>query len=117
MVKDRGVKVDKIANLQKWVEMEKLLESGDEIHARQAVVEADKFFDEVMRKLGASGEKFADRLRSLENRFNHNVYQSIWEAHKVRNQISHEIDRRLRVEEAKSVLYKFRRGLENIGAL
>lgn len=113
----KGGKLDKIKNHQKWLEIEKLLDSGDEIHAKQAIIEADKFFDSIMRDLKASGEKFADRLRSLENHFGHDTYQSIWYAHKVRNQISHKMDYKISSYEAKNVVEKFRRGLVNLGAL
>lgn len=116
-VRGKGVKIDKIANHRKWIEIEKLLESGDEIHAKQAIIEADKFFDSMMRLIGGTGEKFADRLRSLENHLNHDNYQNIWEAHKVRNQISHEMDYKISVGEARNVVEKFRRGLSNMGAL
>lgn len=115
--KNKEVRIDKIKNHQKWLEIEKLLENSDEIHARQAIIEADKFFDSVMRQLGSKGEKFADRLRSLENQFSHDNYQNIWEAHKVRNQITHEMDYKITIYEAKGVLKKFRKGLVNLGAL
>lgn len=116
-IKDQKSKIDKIANLEKWMEIEKLLESGDEIHARQAVIEADKFFDSILIMLGSQGKTFADRLRNFENHFNRNIYQSVWNAHKVRNQISHEMDHKLSASEAKSALNNFRKGLENLGAL
>lgn len=116
-LKTKSEKLDKIKNHRKWLEIEKLLESGDEIHARQAVVEADKFFDNIMKQVGVQGQKFADRLRSLENHMNHNNYQAIWQAHKIRNQITHEVDHKISVGEVKQVLNKFRRGLVNLGAL
>ena len=116
-VRGRGIKLDKIKNHQKWAEIEKLLGSGDEIHAKQAVIDADKFFDSMMQRLGIKGEKFADRLRSLESHFGHDNYQNIWYAHKVRNQISHEMDYKISVNEAKNVVEKFRRGLVNLGGL
>lgn len=116
-LKTKSEKIDKIENLRKWLEIEKLLENDDEIHARHAVVEADKLFNSMMEISGAKGESFADRLRSLENRFSSVVYQKVWSAHKVRNQISHEIDYKLSSAEAKKALDDFRSGLHNLGAL
>lgn len=110
-------KLDKAGNLRQWHEIEKLVESSDEIHAQQAVIRADKFFDEIMKEVGALGEKFSDRLRSLEPRFAHEVYQSIWDAHKLRNQISHEIDHHASIGECKSALNKFRLGMHSLGAI
>ncbi len=110
-------KFDKVKNLEKWIEIEKLLDSGDEIHAEQAVVRADKFFDTQLRQGGAKGQTFADRLRSWEDHFNKNTYQMIWQAHKLRNQIAHDQEHKPSVNECKNALGKFRRGLENLGAL
>lgn len=108
---------NKAQNLAKWLEIEKLLDSGDEIHAQQAVIRADKFFDNNLKIAGAHGETFADRLRDYEDHFNQNTYQLIWQAHKLRNQITHDEEHKPSIYECKSALDKFRRGLENIGAL
>ncbi len=108
---------DKAKNLAKWIEIEKLLDSGDQVHAEQAVVRADKFFDAQLRHGGAQGETFAHRLRNWEDHFNKNTYQMIWQAHKLRNQITHEENHKPTNNECKNALNKFRRGLENIGAL
>lgn len=115
-IKDKGVKLDKIANLEKWREIEKLLESNDEIHAKHAVVEADKFFNTILKSKGARGESFADRLRNLEDHFSHANYQLVWQAHKLRNQISHEQGFRTQKLECSQALAKFKKGLENLGA-
>jgi len=116
-IKSKGVSFNKIENFAKWREIEKLLESKDEIHAKHAVVEADKFFDSILRIKGGKGESFADRLRSLENHFSHDNYQFIWQAHKLRNQISHESEFHPQINYCKQALNKFRKGLENLGAI
>lgn len=116
-IKDKSAKINKIANLQKWTEIESMLDSGDEIHAKQAIIEADKFFDNILAQLGATGEKFADRLRSFENHFSADNYQTVWQAHKTRNQISHEMEYKLSIYEAKIVLNKFRQGLRNLAVI
>ncbi len=108
---------NKAKNLAKWLEIEKLLESDDRIHAEQAVMRADKFFDAQLKHGGAKGNTFADRLRDYEDHFNYNTYQLIWQAHKLRNQITHDENHKPTISECKSALNKFRRGLENIGAL
>ena len=113
----RSKKLDKIKNQEKWREIEKLLESNDEIHAKHAVVEADKFFDSILRLKGGKGETFADRLRSLENHFSSGNYQLVWQAHKIRNQISHEQEARIGISECQSVLKKYKIGLINLGAI
>lgn len=110
-------KYNRAKNLAKWLEIEKLLDSGDEIHAEQAVVRADKFFDAQLKHGGAQGNTFADRLRDWENNFSRNNYQGVWNAHKLRNQITHDDEHKPSLNECKNALGKFRRGLENIRAL
>lgn len=110
-------KFDKAKNLSKWMEIDKLLESGDQIHAEQAVIRADKFFDSQLKHAGAQGRTFADRLRDYEDHFNQHTYQMVWQAHKLRNQITHDEEHKPSINECKSALEKFERGLRNIGAL
>jgi hypothetical protein len=110
-------KIDRVRNLAKWAQIEQMLETGDDIHAKHAIVEADKFFDDVMKQLGGRGETFADRLRSLESKMDHSKYQNVWNSHKIRNQISHEMDHKLSSHDAKLILDNYRAGLYNLGAI
>lgn len=110
-------KFNKAENLAKWLEIEKLLDSHDEIHAEQAVVRADKFFDNNLKIAGAIGTTFADKLRDFENHFDRTVYQRIWDAHKLRNQITHDVEHKPTISDCENALNKFKKGLENLGAL
>lgn len=116
-IRGKGARIDKAENLEKWRVIESMLETDDEIHAKQAVLEADKFFDNILKKLGARGGTFADRLKNFENHFSYDSYQSVWQAHKTRNQISHEMNYRISINEARLVLNKFRQGLRNLGTI
>jgi hypothetical protein len=113
----RNQKLDKIKNREKWAEIEHLLESNDEIHAKHAVVEADKFFDGILKLYGGQGETFADRLRSLENHFSYDNYQNVWNAHKLRNKLSHEYEYGADINECTSAINQYKAGLKNLGAI
>lgn len=113
----KGIKLNKEINIKKWQEIENLFQSKDEIHAKHAVVEADKFFDSMLRLKGGKGESFADRLRSLEDHLSKDNYQLIWQAHKLRNQISHESNFHASVRECQSAISKYKNGLINLGAI
>ncbi len=115
-IKERE-KFNKVENLKKWLEIEKLLESGDIIHAEQAVIRADRFLDNNLKIAGALGETFADRLRDFEDHFNHDTYQLVWSAHKLRNKIAHEENDNFKIDDCKNALKEYRKGLENIKAL
>lgn len=108
---------NKQENFKKWLEIEKLLNSGDIIHAEQAVMRGDKFFENILKIAGVNGNTFADKLRSYEKKFSSNIYQYVWDAHKLRNKIAHNAEYKPTIEECKNALNKFRQGLENIGAL
>lgn len=71
-------------------EIEQMTRSMNMYELRHAVIEADKLVDFVLKAKGYSGETFADRLRSAEKYIDRNQYQSIWDAHKIRNQIAHD---------------------------
>ena len=66
------------------------LKSENHLELRHAVFEADKLVDFVLKKRNYHGETFADRLRSAEKNIPPEVYNSIWQAHKIRNQLVHE---------------------------
>lgn len=71
-------------------EIEAMLQSDNEFELRHAVMEADKLVDHVLKIKGYSGDTFADRLRNAQSHIDRATYQSIWEGHKVRNQLAHE---------------------------
>lgn len=76
--------------IKKRQEIELLLNSSSIIELKHAVMEADKLVDFILKKKGYRGETFADRLRNAESHINHDIYQSIWNGHKIRNQIAHD---------------------------
>lgn len=83
---------DKNHIIKKRQEIESLLNSNSIIELKHAVLEADKLVDFVLKKKGYRGETFADRLRGAEPHINHDMYQNIWNGHKIRNQIAHDDD-------------------------
>lgn len=96
--------------------IEQLLDSNDPIHAAQAIVRADSFLDEVMKQVGGQGASFADRLRSLESRFERTFYQGIWDAHKLRNDLAHNHGGSVDTYRARTALQTFRRAASALGA-
>jgi hypothetical protein len=93
--------------IQKRQEIESLLNSSSIIELKHAVLEADKLVDFLLKKKGYRGETFAERLRSAEPHINHDIYQNIWNGHKIRNQIAHDdgqIDKNILISAAKKLL-------------
>ncbi|MBI4032291.1 hypothetical protein HY374_01140 [Candidatus Berkelbacteria bacterium] len=109
-------RMNRVQLLAEYAQIEQLLESGDAIHAAQAVVRADSFLDGVMQQAGAQGASFADRLRSLERRFVPAIYQAVWDAHKLRNDLAHNHGLSVSSGQARSALQTFRRAASALGA-
>lgn len=84
---------------------------------RTAVSEADKLFDHVLREAGFKGNTMADRLRSAKGSFAYATYDSIWQAHKLRNALAHEVGFDLVKSQADEALQNFEKGLKELGAL
>jgi hypothetical protein len=54
-----------------------------------ALIEADSMLDEMVKKMGYSGETLAERLKNIETS-DFLTLNDAWEAHKFRNKIAHE---------------------------
>ena len=83
----------------------------------QAIMDADKLVDQAMREKGIIGTTFGERLKVAEERLSNPTYQGLWEAHKLRNQLAHEVGARLNQSSARLALQQFERGLKEFGAL
>lgn len=98
----------------KRLEIEKMLDSKNEIELKHAVIEADKLVDYTLKTKGYAGETFADRLRNAQDSINPSVYNSIWQGHKVRNEIAHEQELRIKNSELREATTKLINYLKNI---
>ena len=99
----------------RWQTIQTMASSGGGNGLRQAINEADKLLDHVMRQQGASGGTMADRMRSFNNRFSDR--DSVWRAHKIRNSLAHDVGYDLVASQAKEALTDFHRALTDLGAL
>ncbi len=115
LIQPRG-RFDHVQMKATFADIEHLTEQDDGVHPAQAVLQADSFLDEVMKRSCGAGPHFADRLKALGKRFDRNLYHLIWQAHKLRNQIAHEHPRVSRAA-AKDALSVFRRAASVLGAL
>lgn len=96
-----------------WREITKLVGSGQESSWRLAVIEADKFFDEVLRRLGYSGENFGERLKQVHPSEVENI-NDVWNAHRIRNSLSHDVNFRLSEGEAKKAVAAYERAMKDL---
>lgn len=75
----------------KWNEIQAMQSQGGPANYRQAIMEADKLVDLVL-KSKVSGETMGERLRNAKHLFSRDTYDRLWTAHKIRNKVAHEAD-------------------------
>lgn len=77
---------------QKIEKINKVSNNSDPNLALSSLVEADKLLDFTMIKCKFSGNTMGERLKNSQKRFEKELYQKIWEAHKLRNKAVHEME-------------------------
>jgi hypothetical protein len=109
-----GKFLDRALVAERWAAVERNASSGG-LGLRQAIGDADKLLDYVLKSLGMPGETLADRLRRVESRLSDR--NGVWRAHKLRNSLAHELEFDLLPSSAREALADFHRALKDLGAL
>jgi hypothetical protein len=81
----------------------------DPLHA---IMDADKLIDKALSKKGYQGS-LGEKLKKAKSLFSDN--NGLWQAHKLRNQIAHELDIKLKPQQVESALRSFRKALQDLG--
>jgi hypothetical protein len=102
--------------LKQWTKTKQRLETGLESEYKLAVIEADSTLDEVLKKMGYLGDTIGERLEKINIAVLPNV-EEVREVHKTRNNIVHDPDFRLNLDEAKKVITIYEKALTELGAL
>lgn len=100
----------------RWQSVLEKLEKEDENSYKLAVIEADKIFDDLLKKIGYLGEDMGERLKQLTPAQTANINE-IWQAHKLRNQIVHQPDFHLNRSQAQRAVEIYQRALEDLEAI
>jgi hypothetical protein len=101
-----------------WQRVEELMRMPGTDSTKSAIFEADKLLDIALRQNGFRGETMGERLKSAREHFHNNaIYQGMWDAHKMRNALAHELSFELPAVVAQEQLEKFKAGLHYLQAL
>ena len=87
--KDIGWKKDVLVRINS---LEQKLNSSDISRLSHILIESDKLLDHVYKNTGIKGQTLGERLKNAKNKYPKAQYNSIWEAHKLRNRVAHELD-------------------------
>ena len=88
---------------KQWNKILEYLESGSESEYKLAVIGADDMFDESLKKMGYTGETLEEKLGKLTSATLPNIKQ-LYDTHQLRNNIVHDPDYRLTLDETKKIL-------------
>jgi len=88
---------------KQWAKVLKRLETGKEADYKLAVIEADSLLNDILKKMGYKGETMAKILEQLDATILPNMEQ-IWKVHKIRNNVVHDPDYELSLEQARKIL-------------
>jgi dihydrodipicolinate reductase len=108
-------KLDKQYFRAKCLEIEHQLKKDEPSSYAMSVFNYDKLLDQALKSRGARGSTMGDRLKSSGALFSDR--NGVWTAHKLRNRIAHESDVRVKYEESRYALNRFRQALKDIGAI
>lgn len=100
---------------KRMLQIEALLEKRDSTSNAMAILNADKLLDKALREKGIKGETMGERLKNAA-RLLSNV-NSVWTAHKLRNQIAHQDGVAIGNDQARRAINTFKSGLRDLGAI
>jgi len=101
----------------KWQEIEDNLKAGKPSNLSKAILDGDKLIDEALKDIRIAGDTMGDRLKNANNLFEQNLYSKVWEAHKLRNYIAHEMNAIINKSDVEEALKSFKEALVKLGKL
>src|SRR3972149_10234498 len=99
---------------KKWQEIENLMILKRPSAFKQAIIEADKLLAYTLEKMNYQGS-LGDKLKASKNKFSQAVYNDLWEAHKIRNRLVHEVSAEINSFQAQKAIKDFKKGLRQLG--
>lgn len=88
---------------KQWIKIIKRLETDSEAEYKLAIIEVDSLLNDILESIGYSGETIMEKLKQLNSTTLPNIEQ-IREAHKIRNNVVHDPDYHLTLDQAKKTL-------------
>lgn len=102
-----------IAKNKLW-NTEKLLDSMNYYQVKTALIDLDKLLDYILKSKHVKGNTLGERLKNSKHLFNKSDYNYIWQAHKLRNELVHEINNTQSIGNIKQNSYRLVNIIKNI---
>ena len=104
------------ASDNRWQEIKSHVNSFKESEWKFAVIEADKLVDDVLKSAGFAGESMGERLMLIKPDQLLNL-QYLWDAHKLRNLLVHDVNYQMTHRQAIWAIEAFENVLRELEAL
>lgn len=101
---------------KRWQKIQNRLTLPSEAEYKLAILEAEDILDNILKRMGYSGETLGDKLNLLSPAQLPNISQ-VLEAHKVRNNIIHDPDYRLSLDRTRKLLEVYEKAFQELQAL
>lgn len=98
---------------ESWRKIQEHLYRSGESDLKVAILEADKLLNDALREAGIMGIQLGDRLKKANVQQIPNLNE-LWQAHKLRNQIAHEPNFKLKRDLAEKALGIYETALTNL---
>jgi hypothetical protein len=109
----RNLNVEKYR--MRWMQIEQQLKKDQPSSYHLVVLNADKLLDQALRERGVRGTTMGERMKTLKDTWSN--ANTVWNAHKLRNQIAHETEVNVSYDDARRALAGFKQALKDIGAI
>lgn len=115
--KRTSVGLDRPMIAKKWSEIQTMIGLGGASQFGQAVVAADRLLDHALKSKGYHGDTMGERLKMAANDLSPAVYDAAWQAHKLRNQLVHDVNGEVMSWQAKEAIGQYEQVLRELGGL
>lgn len=97
----------------KWQKIRARLQTANEAEYKLAIIEADGALNDILLRMGFRGETLGDRLKTLTVAIIPNLHD-VTKAHQIRNNVVHDPDYRLSLQEAEKTLEIYEQAFSNL---
>lgn len=99
----------------KWLEIENSVRRDNDASWQLAIMNADKLLDQALRERRFKGQTMGERMKSAQKVWKNANH--VWGAHKVRNQLAHEVNADISYDITLRSLSAFKQALKDLGAI
>lgn len=99
----------------KWLEIENSVRRDNSASWQLAIMNADKLLDQALRDRRFKGQTMGERMKSAQKVWKNANH--VWGAHKIRNQLAHEVNANVTYDITLRSLSAFKQALKDLGAI